>query len=77
MTHIENPGIVRTVYSGIISTHNKSPAIFTKIGKAYVTLEIQNPGILRILGYSEPLYLKPDTYSKPFQDLLRWSVLQK
>ena len=43
----------------------QNPVIFTKIDKPSVILEIQNPGILTILEYSEPL------------NDLRWSVLQK
>ena len=35
--------------------HIKYPDIFTKIGKPCVSLEIQNPGIMTILEYSEPL----------------------
>ena len=34
--------------------------MFTKIDKSCVTLEIQKPGIIRILTY-----LKADTYSEP------------
>ena len=83
--NIQNPGIVRTVYSGIfrhiqnlvwrlhmqkpgvcgsleysepfynsIPTHIQNFVIFTKIGKPCVILEIQNPGILTIIEYSDP-----------------------
>ena len=32
----------------------QNPVIFMKTGQACITLEIQNPDILTILGYSEP-----------------------
>ena len=35
-------------------TFIQNPVIFAKIGKPYVTLEIQKPGILTNLEYSEP-----------------------
>ena len=35
-------------------TFSQNPVIFAKIGKPYVTLEIQKPGILTNLEYSEP-----------------------
>ena len=36
------------------STNIMSSVIFTKIGKPCVTLEIQNPAVMKILEYSEP-----------------------
>ena len=39
--------------SKCIPTHTQNPVIFTKIGKLWVTLEILNPGILTVLGFSE------------------------
>ena len=41
-------------FQNCIPMHTQKPVIFTKIGKPCVTLEIQNPGILIILKYSEP-----------------------
>ena len=51
-----------------IQTHIQNPVIFTKKGKPFVTLEIQNPwhidspGILGTLSY-----FKLDLYSQPGQ----------
>ena len=50
--HIRNPGIFKPFHN-CIPTHIQNPVTFTKIGKPCVTLEIQNPGILTILEYSE------------------------
>ena len=44
--HILNPEIFTTLYN-CISTHTQNPV------KPYITLKIQNPGILIILEYSE------------------------
>ena len=41
-------------FHNCILTYIQNPAIFMKIVKPYVTLEIQNPSILTILEYSEP-----------------------
>ena len=38
-------------YHNCIPMHIKNPITFSKIGKPYVTLEVQNPGILAILEY--------------------------
>ena len=43
-----------TPFYNCIRTYIQNTVIFTKIGKPSVTLEIQNPGILTILEYSEP-----------------------
>ena len=54
--------ILRTLYAeqylehfqNCILTHTRNRAIFTKVGKPCVNLEIQNPGLLAIREYSEP-----------------------
>ena len=64
-------------FHNCISTHIQNPAIFTKIGKRFVTLEIQNTGILTILEYSEPWHIwNPTHIQNPLKDL-RWSVMRK
>ena len=51
-----------------ILLHIHNTVIYTKIGKPCLTLEIQNPGTLAILEYSEGLtYLKSNSYSEPSQ----------
>ena len=52
---MQKPGIFGNLeYSGpfhnCIPTPNQNPCIFTKIGRPCVILEIQNPGMLAILG---------------------------
>ena len=37
-----------------VPTHIQNFALFTNIGRPYVTLEIQDPVILTIVDYSEP-----------------------
>ena len=46
LRHIENPAIVRTVYSGITQPYSKPCK----------TLHMQQPGMLAILEYSELFY---------------------
>ena len=68
---MQEPGIFGIPeYSYSIPTHIQNPVIFTKLGKpCYVTLEIQNPGIIHNPKIIRTLaYLKRETYlelSKP------------
>ena len=57
--HIQNPAIIRTVYSGIIQPYSDIFKIFVTLAYAE-TWHIQNPGIFRTLPS-----LHPDTYSEP------------
>ena len=56
---MQEPGIIEMLeysepFNNCITTYMQNPAIFTKIGKPGVTLEIRNSGMLAILKYSEP-----------------------
>ena len=44
-------------FRNCVLTQTQNPAIFTKISKPCVTLEIQNHRILTILEYSEPWHI--------------------
>ena len=59
-----------------VPTHIQNSVIFTKINKPWVTLEIQNPGTLKILKCSNLKYLKQTHMQDSLKDLW-WSVLQK
>ena len=53
-------------FHNFIPTHIQNPFIFMKIGKPYIALEIQNPGQLTILEYSEPWHIhenRPTLYN--------------
>ena len=60
-----------------ITTHIQNSVILTKIGKSYVTLEIQNSGILTILEYLEPWHTENLTHIQNPLKGLRRSAFQK
>ena len=59
---MQEPGIIEMLeysepFNNCITTYMQNPAIFTKIGKPGVTLEIRNSGMLTIVKYSEPWHI--------------------